>query len=87
MTDPFQRLGFSAQLEECLSLEVEQVLFAHCRLVWEVAASHDPSDLPSNQRGGGADVPASPGQMDPEFERRPRIVAADEDRVAVRGVR
>src|SRR5687767_11793201 len=68
--DAFLRLPFSAQAEERLPLQIEQLLLRHGPAGCEPAAGEDLRELPSDERIVIADASAAPREVDTELQRR-----------------
>src|SRR4051812_36833209 len=77
--DTLERFSLAAQREECLTLEIEQVLFADGRLVWQGATGQHVGERPADDRVVIGDTTGARREMDPELERGQHALAADRD--------
>src|SRR5436190_8975320 len=74
-----ERLALSAELQKCLALEVEQILFGHGRLMRQRPARQNPRKRAAQQGIVIADAAGAPREMHAQLQRRLQIVAADRD--------
>src|SRR5690349_10986344 len=79
VTDAFERLRLPAELQERLTLQIEQVLFAHNRLMRKRAARQHERESATDQRIVIADAARSPREMHAELERGEQARSAHRD--------
>src|SRR6516162_9893304 len=78
--DALKGLSLAAELEERLALEIQQLLLADGGLVRERSAGETPRQRPADQRVVIADAARAPRQVDTQFQRGQKAVAADRNR-------
>src|SRR5678815_2319921 len=84
MRDAVEGLSLTAQTQESLAFEIQQLLFAERGRILHVAAGEDPRELAADQRVVIADAAGARGEVDAELERGENVLAADADRGARR---
>src|SRR5947208_8159705 len=77
--NPLECLSFSAELEERLALELEQVLLGDSRLMRQRSAGENPCERPAKQRVVVADTSGAPSKVDAELQCCLQVLAAHRD--------
>src|SRR5688500_10873229 len=62
-------LPLAEETQECLALEIQQLLLGDDRRMRQRASSHDGGQLPADQRVVIADAPGAPRQVNAKFQR------------------
>src|SRR6266536_5867661 len=81
---PLQRFSFATQFQKRLSLEVQQILFADHRLMWQRSAGEHAGERPSDDGVVIANPAGAPGEVHTECECGHDAFAADENARAKR---